>query len=714
MASVDVPVALLGYGTVGAAVNRLLDESADDIERATGHRLRVVKALVRDLGKERELPRRGAACSRPTSPRSLDDPSIAVVAEVMGGVEPTGELRPRAARARQARRHREQAARRAARRRALRRRVGGGRAAALRGERLRGDPGDQGAARVARRHERPPRARDRQRHDELHAHRDGGGQDLRRGARRGAGSAASPRPTRPTTSPAPTPRRRWRSSRRSRSTRASSSTDVEYVGHRRRSTPLDVAAARELDMVIRLVGAARLVDGQRRRARPARVRRPAASARRGRRRVQRGDAAGRRDPRDHARGPGRRRRRDRLGRDRRHGERDRDDGHRASCRTTPRGASCRGCPPGEQPLAVLLPPLGRRPPGRARARRRGARRARRSRSRACCSTRTATAPRCTSSRTRRASGALDEALAAIARAATRCARELAAAPRRLRPRRRGARMGVTAAPSVGLTLGEGSTPLVPRRAPARSGSALELYLKCEGVEPDRQLQGPRHGRRRRERAVERRCARGRLRVDRQHRRVGRRVRGARRPDGGRPHAGRCDRRGRSSRRRALPARGCSRCAAASTTRCGSAASSPSAEGYVLVNSLNPHRIEGQKTAVVGDRRAARRGARRARAALRRRRQHRRRTRRASRRRASTPRLVVGAGRRARDDARLRDPDRRAGARRDEVERSSPTGRVEVVSLAEEEITRPPGSSSRARRASSASRRRPPASRRSRA
>ena len=29
---------------------------ADDIERATGHRLRVVKALVRDLGKEREYP----------------------------------------------------------------------------------------------------------------------------------------------------------------------------------------------------------------------------------------------------------------------------------------------------------------------------------------------------------------------------------------------------------------------------------------------------------------------------------------------------------------------------------------------------------------------------------------------------------------------------------------------------------------------------------
>ena len=35
MTSVDVPVALLGYGTVGAAVHRLLEESADEIERST-------------------------------------------------------------------------------------------------------------------------------------------------------------------------------------------------------------------------------------------------------------------------------------------------------------------------------------------------------------------------------------------------------------------------------------------------------------------------------------------------------------------------------------------------------------------------------------------------------------------------------------------------------------------------------------------------------
>ncbi len=89
MASVDVPVALLGYGTVGSAVNRLLNEQADDIERATGHRLRVVKALVRDLERERGFPPDGGVLT--TDVRDiLDDPGVTIVAEVMGGVEPAG------------------------------------------------------------------------------------------------------------------------------------------------------------------------------------------------------------------------------------------------------------------------------------------------------------------------------------------------------------------------------------------------------------------------------------------------------------------------------------------------------------------------------------------------------------------------------------------------------------------------------------------------
>jgi homoserine dehydrogenase len=90
MATVDVPVALLGYGTVGAAINRLLVEGGDDIERATGHRLRVVRALVRDPARERSFPA-GEGVLTTEFETIVADESIAVVAEVMGGVDETGE-----------------------------------------------------------------------------------------------------------------------------------------------------------------------------------------------------------------------------------------------------------------------------------------------------------------------------------------------------------------------------------------------------------------------------------------------------------------------------------------------------------------------------------------------------------------------------------------------------------------------------------------------
>jgi homoserine dehydrogenase len=71
--AVDVPVALLGHGNVGGAVARLLAESADDIERATGHRLRVVRALVRDPERARDaLPGDGVLTADFASIR--DDP----------------------------------------------------------------------------------------------------------------------------------------------------------------------------------------------------------------------------------------------------------------------------------------------------------------------------------------------------------------------------------------------------------------------------------------------------------------------------------------------------------------------------------------------------------------------------------------------------------------------------------------------------------------
>jgi homoserine dehydrogenase len=89
MSTVDVPVALLGYGTVGAAVHRLLEENAADIERATGHRLHVVRALVRDVSRERAHASQPGVLTDDFA-EIRKDSEIALVAEVMGGLEPAG------------------------------------------------------------------------------------------------------------------------------------------------------------------------------------------------------------------------------------------------------------------------------------------------------------------------------------------------------------------------------------------------------------------------------------------------------------------------------------------------------------------------------------------------------------------------------------------------------------------------------------------------
>ena len=89
VAPVDVHIALLGYGTVGAAVHRLLEDTSDEIARATGRRLRVTHALVRDLEKERgHSPAEGVLTSDVEA--ILGDGEIAVAAELMGGLEPAG------------------------------------------------------------------------------------------------------------------------------------------------------------------------------------------------------------------------------------------------------------------------------------------------------------------------------------------------------------------------------------------------------------------------------------------------------------------------------------------------------------------------------------------------------------------------------------------------------------------------------------------------
>jgi len=92
-----VRIGLLGCGTVGGAVVRQIAEGGATIERASGHRLEVGPVLVRDLAR----PRAGVDPALLTDDPAavIEDPDVRVVVEVMGGLDPTGDLLRRALRA---------------------------------------------------------------------------------------------------------------------------------------------------------------------------------------------------------------------------------------------------------------------------------------------------------------------------------------------------------------------------------------------------------------------------------------------------------------------------------------------------------------------------------------------------------------------------------------------------------------------------------------
>lgn len=78
-------VGVLGFGTVGSGVIRILKEHQEKISQVTGYDITVKKVLVRDLEKNRRYEAEGFTLT--TDPTDvLDDPEIAVVVEVMGSI----------------------------------------------------------------------------------------------------------------------------------------------------------------------------------------------------------------------------------------------------------------------------------------------------------------------------------------------------------------------------------------------------------------------------------------------------------------------------------------------------------------------------------------------------------------------------------------------------------------------------------------------------
>jgi homoserine dehydrogenase len=89
--SPEVRIGMLGCGTVGGAVARMLSEHGEDIERRAGVRLRLARVAVRDPGRERDVPLPADAFT--TDGASIvDDPDIDVVLELLGGLEPARAL----------------------------------------------------------------------------------------------------------------------------------------------------------------------------------------------------------------------------------------------------------------------------------------------------------------------------------------------------------------------------------------------------------------------------------------------------------------------------------------------------------------------------------------------------------------------------------------------------------------------------------------------
>ena len=86
-----VKVGILGCGNVGGPLVELIRNEGDDIAARTGLRLEVTRVAVRSLSKERgvDLP---ADVLTTDAASVVDDPSIDVVVEVIGGIEPAREL----------------------------------------------------------------------------------------------------------------------------------------------------------------------------------------------------------------------------------------------------------------------------------------------------------------------------------------------------------------------------------------------------------------------------------------------------------------------------------------------------------------------------------------------------------------------------------------------------------------------------------------------
>lgn len=81
-----IQIGIIGLGTVGTGVVRILQQNAADIQTRTNCGIHIKGILDRDLNREREIEGDFFLTDQPD--KILHDPEIDIIVEVMGGIEP--------------------------------------------------------------------------------------------------------------------------------------------------------------------------------------------------------------------------------------------------------------------------------------------------------------------------------------------------------------------------------------------------------------------------------------------------------------------------------------------------------------------------------------------------------------------------------------------------------------------------------------------------
>ena len=95
MSERTIRIGMVGAGTVGSSVIRLLHEHADDIAMRAGCRLEVTAVAVRDPDRNRDTPLVPETFTTDVE-AVVDDPAVDVVCELIGGIDPAKGLLLRA------------------------------------------------------------------------------------------------------------------------------------------------------------------------------------------------------------------------------------------------------------------------------------------------------------------------------------------------------------------------------------------------------------------------------------------------------------------------------------------------------------------------------------------------------------------------------------------------------------------------------------------